>query len=153
MLTGAGIMLAGARFILTGARFMLTGAGQHKPGAGQVNNRLGHLRCDVGKVACPCGNVFSTTGCPDDSMRVVRERDREAYDRHIWRSYQLCDAERGGMLPPPESPESEQFHESLHASLDLQGTLWECLTCGRLLFRRPGEQQLRSFLPEKGGAA
>jgi hypothetical protein len=81
-------------------------------------------------------------------MRVVRERDREAYSFHFWRSYQLSDMERGGMLPEAGTEASEQFHESLYASLDLEGELWECPTCGRLLFRRPGEQQFRSFLPE-----
>ncbi len=107
----------------------------------------------MGKVACPCGNVFSTTGSPDDSMRVIRDRDRQAYTRHVWRSYQLSDVERGGMLPERGTEESDQFHESLYASLDLEGELWECPACGRLLFRRPGEQQLRSFLPEERSPA
>jgi hypothetical protein len=53
------------------------------------------------------------------------------------------------MLPTRDSPESETFHESLHASLDLEGTLWECPKCGRLLFRRPGEKGLFSFAPER----
>ena len=105
----------------------------------------------MGKVACPCGNGFSTTGCPDDSMHVVRDRDMEAYARHVWRSYQLSDVDRGGMLPERGTEASEQFHESLYASLDLEGELWECPACCRLLFRRPREQQLQSFLPEKRG--
>jgi hypothetical protein len=53
----------------------------------------------MGKVECVCGNVFSTTGCPDDSMRVIRDRDREKYDLHVWKSYQLCDVEGGRHAP------------------------------------------------------
>ncbi|MBA4019436.1 MAG: hypothetical protein C0483_19905 [Pirellula sp.] len=103
----------------------------------------------MGKLTCPCGNWFSTTGCPDDSMHVVRDRDMDAYAQHVWQSYQLSDVERGGMLPERAIQESEQFHNSLEASLDMEGELWECPACCRLLFRGPGDQQFRSFLPEK----
>jgi hypothetical protein len=72
----------------------------------------------------------------------------EAYIKHVWCSYQISDVERGGMLPERGTLESEQFHESLHASLHLEGELWECPACGRLLFRRPAEQKMQSFLPE-----
>lgn len=82
-------------------------------------------------------------------MHVVRDRDMEAYTKYVWRSYQLSNMERSGMMPEQGTPASDEFHESLYSSLDQEGELWECPGCGRLLFRRPGEQQLRSFLPEK----
>jgi hypothetical protein len=104
----------------------------------------------MGSLACPCGHRFSTTACPDESMKVIRERDREAYSFHSWRSYQLCDIDHGGMLPPRGSSESEDFHESLDACLGLEGTLWECPTCGRLLFRLAGQDSYRVFIPDHG---
>lgn len=84
-------------------------------------------------------------------MHVVRDRDMAAYTRHVWQSFQLSDVERGGMLPERGTEASNVFHESLYSSLEMEGGLWECAACGRLLFRRPGEQELRSFLPEPGG--
>lgn len=101
----------------------------------------------MAKIACGCGYAFSDTGQPDDSLRVVRARDAEAHDRHVWRSYQICDIERGGLLPPPDTSESQQFHESLYASLALEGCLWECPRCGGLLYRRPGESQWLRYRP------
>ena len=51
------------------------------------------------------------------------------------------------MLPPAGTPESEQFHESLYASQELEGCLWECPRCGCLLYRRPGEDRWRRYRP------
>jgi hypothetical protein len=101
----------------------------------------------VGKIVCGCGHGFSATGRPDESLRVVRDRDASEHDRHVWRSYQLCDIERGGMLPSAGTPESEQFHASLYASQELEGCLWECPRCGCLLDRRPGEDRWLRYRP------
>jgi hypothetical protein len=99
----------------------------------------------MGKLACVCGYVFSNTGCPSDVMRVYRDRDRDEYSFHSWRSYQLSEVERGGMLPDQGSDASKQFHESLYRVLDLEGELWECPDCGRLHLRRPGENEFRTL--------
>lgn len=99
----------------------------------------------MGKLLCPCGHLFSDVACPSDSMHVYRDRDRDEHSFHSWRSFQLSDVERAGMLPDRDTPESEQFHESLYRMLELEGELWECPGCGRLHLRRPGEQSFRVF--------
>ena len=102
----------------------------------------------MGTIKCLCGNEFSDTGSPNESMHVVRDRDMDAYCRYVWRSYQLCDIDRKGMIPDQGTDDSKAFHASLCASIDLEGELWECAACGRLLFQRPGEQGFRYFRPE-----
>lgn len=99
----------------------------------------------MAKIGCVCGHVFSTVTSPNGSMQVVRNSDQAAYAEHVWRTYQLSDIERNGMLPPKGSAESEAFHASLDAGLELEGELWECPDCARLLFRRPGEENFRVF--------
>ena len=76
-----------------------------------------------------------------------------SYMHHVWRSYPISDVERGGLLPEPGSVASEQFHESLYASLELQGEIWECPECTRLLLRRPGDKIFRIYLLEPRGDA
>ena len=101
---------------------------------------------------CQCGHLFSNVGCPNDSMHIVRDRDMDSYARHVWRTYQLCDVERGGMLPAAGTPESRDFHESLFAGMDLEGEMWECPKCGRIHWRRPGEERFRTYLPADSDA-
>jgi len=105
----------------------------------------------MAKLFCPCGHVFSNVGSPNDAMHVVRDRDMCSYSHHTWRTQQICEVERGGMLPDRGTEASELFHESLYASRDLEGELWECPQCGRLLFRRPGEESFRAFREDAGG--
>jgi hypothetical protein len=102
----------------------------------------------MARIGCPCGNVFSTVMCPNDSMHVIPDKDYSEYSKHIWQQFQLCDIERNGMLPDKDTEESDLFHNSLYRSMDLEGELWECAKCGRLLWRRPGEKTFRSFFPE-----
>jgi rubredoxin len=102
----------------------------------------------MAKWKCSCGYVFSNVACPSDAMVVVRDRDRDAHGYHQWRTYQISDVERGGALPELGTPASDALHESLGASLAFEGELWECPTCGRILFRRPGEDRFRAFAPE-----
>jgi hypothetical protein len=85
-------------------------------------------------------------------MHVVRDRDMDNYARHVWRTYQLCDVERGGMLPNAGTPESTQFHESLYDGVDLEGEMWECPKCGCIHWRRPGEERFRTYSPAESDA-
>jgi hypothetical protein len=102
----------------------------------------------MGKLKCLCGHTIRDVDCPNDSMHVFRDHDRDEHGFHHWRSYQLVDVERAGMLPEVGTEDSERFHESLYRLLDLEGELWECPECGRLLFRRPGEHSFRSWRPD-----
>jgi rubredoxin len=97
--------------------------------------------------SCHCGHIFSNAEGPNDSMHVVRDEDMDEYCRHVWRTYQLCDIERGGMLPEGGTQASADFHESMYASMDLEGEMWECPQCGRIYWRRPGEERFRTYLP------
>jgi hypothetical protein len=106
----------------------------------------------MGHFSCQCGHLFSNVGSPNDSMHVIRDRDMDGYSRHVWRTYQLCDVERGGMLPDAGTEESKDFHDSLYAGMDLEGEMWECPECGRIHWRRPGEQRFRAYLPADGDA-
>lgn len=74
-------------------------------------------------IACPCGARLKDSGEPNAGMTVVRNNDRRRHDYHVWRTYQLSDVERNGMLPERGSAASEEFHESLYAALDLEGEL------------------------------
>jgi hypothetical protein len=98
----------------------------------------------MGRLRCPCGHVFSDS----EAMHIHRGRDREEYSFHSWRSYQLTDIERAGMLPDGGTHESERFHESLYRMLALEGELWECPNCGSLHLRRPGDEGFHSFRPD-----
>jgi hypothetical protein len=106
----------------------------------------------MGQFRCQCGHVFSNVGSPNDSMYVVRDRDMDSYVHHVWRMYQLSDAERGGMLPDAGTQESKDFHDSLNARMDLEGEMWECPKCGRIHWRRPGEGRFRAYVPGDGDA-
>jgi len=81
-------------------------------------------------------------------MRVYRDLETDEHGFHTWRSYQLVDVERKGMIPDLDTEPSEQFHESLYCLIDLEGELWECPDCGRLHFRRPGEKEFHPFRPD-----
>jgi hypothetical protein len=85
-------------------------------------------------------------------MHVIRDRDMHNYARHVWRTYQLCDVEHHGMLPDAGTQESEDFHESLYAGMDLEGEMWECPKCGRIHWRRSGQKRFRTYLPVDGNA-
>jgi hypothetical protein len=85
-------------------------------------------------------------------MHVVRDGDMDSYARHMWRTYQLGDVERGGMLPDAGTPESKDFHESLYAGMDLEGEMWECPKRGRIHWRRPGEERFQTYLPADSDA-
>jgi hypothetical protein len=100
---------------------------------------------------CHCGYFLSDSGDPNDRLHVVRDRDMSEYMRHISRVWRIQE-ERGDMLPPLGSRESDDFHESLNASVEMTGEMWECPKCGRLLWRRPGERTFKTFRPEDGDA-
>jgi len=102
--------------------------------------------------ACQCGHLFSNVGCPNESFHVVRDLDKDEYDKHVWQTYQLCDVERGGMLPDGGTQASDDFHESMYASMDLEGEMWECPKCGRIHWRRAGQDRFQTFLPADGNA-
>lgn len=106
----------------------------------------------MGHFNCKCGHLLSNVGCPNDSMHVIRDGDMDHYARHLWQTHQLCDVERGGMLPDAGTQESKDFHESLSAGMNLEGELWECPKCGRIHLRRPGQNGFRTYLPTDGEA-
>lgn len=99
----------------------------------------------MGWITCRCGERFNTSGSPNDGMHVVRDHDFGEYVFHIWETYQLCDIERQGRLPNRGTAASEEFHAGLNRSSDLEGELWECPSCSRLLWRRPGEGDCAAF--------
>ena len=103
----------------------------------------------MGHFGCKCGFLFSDV---DDRMHVIRDRDMDSYAFHMWRTYQLCDMERDGMLPDVGTQESKVFHESLGAGMDLEGEMWECPKCARIHWRRPGQNRFQTYLPADGDA-
>jgi hypothetical protein len=72
------------------------------------------------KVTCRCGYQHNLTPCPDDGWITVRDRDYQ----------QLLEVEA-----------AQRDNSSVGVpAFQLQGRLYECPACGRLMWSRPGDR-------------
>ncbi len=83
------------------------------------------------KLQCPCGFFHDLSPVPDSGWVTVADRDYEA----------LVDAEGG---------HAEETGRGPPAFVRLTGRLYECPSCGRMIWERPGEKVFRVFRPEAG---
>ena len=81
------------------------------------------------KLTCPCGFVHNLSPIPDDGWITIRDRDFEA----------VIEAE----LEARKEPLSED------RVTDYWGLLYECPRCGRVMWRKPGEEWFTIFRQEQ----
>ena len=93
------------------------------------------------KLRCPCGYVQDLSAIPDAGWLTVRDADYES----------LLAAERERDVLRAQAPAApvEAFGSADRTVVDALGTLYECPSCGRLLWRRPGDEEYRSYMPER----
>lgn len=82
----------------------------------------------VPKLHCPCGFVHDQSPIPDAGWITVRDRDYE----------ELIHAEC----------HHEQTDGGHIAFARLAGLMYDCQECGRLMWRKPGEQDYRVYRRE-----
>lgn len=90
---------------------------------------------------CPCGHVINRTADLDDpdSLRWATIRDRD-YNEVIAKEMRCRDI-APDMNPAEDDPMYKDFYESFFATAKMIGSLHECPLCGRLLWRRAGEEE------------
>lgn len=81
------------------------------------------------KLTCPCGFVHNLSPIPDDGWLTVRDRDQEE------------------MTPDESTPPDERI-EAWHRLYHESGSLYECPNCGRIMWRKPGEQHFTVYRHE-----
>lgn len=86
------------------------------------------------KLLCPCGYVHDLSPIPDAGWITVSDTDYEA----------LTAAEVLAVVDPATAGKRGEPETSF---VQLSGSLYECPTCGRLMWKRPGEAEFRSFVP------
>jgi len=92
------------------------------------------------KLLCLCGYVHDLSPIPDGGWLTVRDADYEA----------LTAAE---LLAATNTTEASKQGEPETSFVRFTGWLYECPTCGRLMWRRPGDAEFRSFKPETAARA
>jgi hypothetical protein len=96
------------------------------------------------KLLCTCGFVHNLSPIPDDGWKTIRDT---AYD-------QLVDAHvlQRQLAPDDQwNDDTEKRKAFIEASVTIArtwGSMYECPRCGRLLWKRDGEDEFRSFYPE-----
>ena len=92
------------------------------------------------KLLCPCGYIHDLSPIPDAGWLTVRDAD---YEQLIG-----VETERAALsarVPPPV----EECGPGDRRVGELHGLLYECPSCGRLLWRRPGDQEFRAYIPDR----
>jgi hypothetical protein len=98
----------------------------------------------VPKLGCRCGFVHNLSPIPDDGWKTIRDR---AYERVIAAHIRQEDLARDGR--PSDDPDKLQARVQASQTITgARGMLYQCPVCGRLLWRREGEETFRVYLPE-----
>jgi hypothetical protein len=84
------------------------------------------------KLLCPCGYVHDLSPIPDEGWITVKDGDYEA----------LTAAE---VLATIDSAAAGKQGEPETSFARLTGSLYECSRCGRIMWKRPGDSEFRSF--------
>ncbi len=92
------------------------------------------------KLRCRCGYVHDLSPMPDAGWLTVRDAD---YEELLW-----VEAERAALESQVPRPPVEAFGPGDRRVGELHGLLYDCPSCGRLLWRRPGEEEFRAYAPE-----
>ena len=75
---------------------------------------------------------------PDAGWLTVRDRDEDRF----------FTLEAAGSASEYGGPPIPDFSAHVREWISLHGRLYECPECGRLLWKRPGEAEYRSYRPE-----
>ena len=93
------------------------------------------------KLRCPCGYIHDLSPIPDGGWLTVRDVDYE--------SLLAAERERDELQAQAPPPPIDAFGPADRTVVGALGTLYECPGCGRLLWRRPGDEEYRSYTPER----
>ena len=93
------------------------------------------------KLRCPCGFVHDLSPIPDDGWLTIADVD---YEKVV--NAEIC---RGGTnkarRPNNVTPDISEYDKAV---VDNTGLLYECLSCGRLMWQKPSSKKYRVFLPD-----
>ena len=92
------------------------------------------------KLACPCGFVHNLSTIPDDGFLSIPDRDYEPF----------FDAQVKLQANPHDLATQRDADARWTSSV---GRFYQCPTCGRLMWKRPGEKTYRIYHPEDPGHA
>ena len=81
------------------------------------------------KLLCPCGFVHNLSAIPDDGYVVVRNKD---WDVYLDRQREYGD----GFHAVEGTTEREASSRALQEIVQLNGLLYECPNCGRLMWHK-----------------
>ena len=81
------------------------------------------------KLGCPCGFVHNLSPIPDDGWLTIRDRDQDE------------------LTPDSSTPSDEQI-ERWHQLYAKSGLLYECPDCGRIMWKKRGEDVFAIFTRE-----
>jgi hypothetical protein len=94
----------------------------------------------VPKLLCRCGYVHDLSPIPDAGWLTVRDAEYE--------ELLAVEAERAALGVRAPSPPAVAFSAGDLRVVELCGRLYECPTCGRLLWCQPGSKEFRVYAPE-----
>ncbi len=98
------------------------------------------------KLVCPCGFIHDLSPIPDDGwMTIADRRYEEVIDAEI-RRHEITE---GGPLPGNDHPHADEYDEMTGIVAGEPGLLYECRECGRLMWRKPGDEEYRVFKPDE----
>ena len=92
------------------------------------------------KLACPCGFVHNLSPIPDEGWITIRDRDHEP----------LMDAVIKHQANPADKEAERDADLKCSSSI---GRLYECPTCGRIMWKRAREKTYRVYIPEDHSGA
>jgi hypothetical protein len=93
----------------------------------------------VPKLHCPCGYLHNLSPIPDAGWKPVRDRDYEMFIEAKTR----IEMTAGGH--PLDAAEVGRLRRAAVSAL---GLLCECPDCGRIMWKRDGEDHYRIYTPE-----
>lgn len=94
------------------------------------------------KLRCPCGHIHDLSLIPDAGWITVLDA---RYEELL-----ATEAERDRLHA--EAAPTEAFAPADSRLVDLLGHMYECPSCARIMWRRPGEEEFRVYSCEPSGA-
>jgi hypothetical protein len=100
------------------------------------------------KIKCPCGFIHRKTADVDGDWRgwvTIRDRDYMAVIDAEFRCREIAGKES---LLSDNNPRANEHIAQTWDIIERSGQLLDCPVCGRIMWKRPGEEKHRAFRPE-----
>ncbi len=91
------------------------------------------------KLKCPCGFIHDLSPIPDEGWITVRDKD---YERLVETEVELHQTKFQG------SDLHARHGELTRVVTELQGVLYQCPECGRIMWKPENSEQFRVYAPE-----